>query len=166
MNDPKLLLNAFEVALNTLVALGCEGLGDTGDKVIGMLRAAISKIKKETGNRKSRGGRRGAIRIVTEKTVNGSGFRGRNILHVEALPIKVLPFKYLSGDHEMVWFDGVQKALVCNKGSDLIEGFFFTEEDFQERLSYVKKAGENLAKVNENLREEKERWKGNETFEI
>jgi len=116
------------------------------------------------------------IKIKTKKKVNhATGIVGRVIQKIEALEMRQLPTKYLDGNgpcvYKCIQSDSYTFLMGNHKSGfryKLIEGYWYSEEDFQKELEYIKAAGENLHRVNKELNKIRKKWgEGRiETFKI
>jgi len=109
-----------------------------------------------------------SIIIITEKVIDRAGIRIQKIKRIKALAAEELPLTYLENDQglQVVWFDGRDGSLSFNHGHSLFIGEGYEEGDFQERLEYVRRAGENLKRFNQELAEKRRIWNGNGVFII
>lgn len=117
------------------------------------------------------------IKIFTEKCII-DGKRSRGIVSVEGvLSRSALPKEYLIGRLPAFYYNSVYGSgghtdnkirryilLKCEGGEPLLEAKAYPENEFQQILSYIRKAGENLQKINQKLK--LEQWKGKEEFII
>lgn len=115
------------------------------------------------------------IKIVTEKcVVDGKRYRG--VVSLEGILTRnELPKEYLvSGFPAFFWNSayGVHVdnrirnsfLLKCKDDEPLLEAKVYPENEFQQIISYIRKAGENLKRINQKLKLES--WKGKEEFVI
>ena len=100
-----------------------------------------------------------SIKIVTEKVFDEVGKKGRVVKKLSCLPLNKLPEDYLKSTEEVVflveeytdkghyasvfvgWIDQTMKIL-------LETDEFISENAFQEALIFIRKAGDNLHKIN------------------
>ena len=128
----------------------------------------VSRLKKEN---------KMPIKIVTEKCIV-DGKRCRGIVSCEGFLAKnKLPNEYLVSDLPAFYCNdcfGIKQVtnekfsntflLRCKDFSSLLEAKVYPENEFQQIISYIRKAGENLKRINQKLK--LERWKGREEFII
>lgn len=107
-----------------------------------------------------------SIIIKTRKEVLSSGFEGRRIKEIVALKRDQLPLAYFDDTYN-VFLSNNENRLYSGQYHTIFEvGDFYTESAFQDKLAFVRKSGDRLKKVNDQLKEMKENWKGKETFII
>jgi len=105
-----------------------------------------------------------AIKIKTEKIVDGYGKKMRRIVRIDALRAEDLPELYLSEQPSVHYGD---RCLHKSNGESLFSvGGFYKEKEFQERMEYLKEAGERLSMINRKLEAIEEEWNGRENFSI
>ncbi|MCK9325025.1 MAG: hypothetical protein M0P69_05975 [Bacteroidales bacterium] len=85
-----------------------------------------------------------------------TGKTGIRVLEINALTVDELPNQYI-GDEPSVWSDRDENRLICDPAGtgsySLCVGLLCSEEYFGRRMAYVRRAGERLKEVNEELRE-------------
>ena len=118
-----------------------------------------------------------AIKIFTEKCVI-DGKRCREIVSCQGFLAKdKLPNEYLIGDLPAFYYNdcfGIKGIgnnkfsntvlMRCKDFSSLLEVKVYPEHEFQQIISYIRKAGENLKRINQKIK--LEIWKGKEEFTI
>lgn len=123
---------------------------------------SISKLKREN---------KMLIKIMTEKfIVDGKRYRG--LVSWEGFfRIEELPQEYIDGMAAAFYsnpefnFKSERTILIrCQNGEPLLELKEYPEREFQEILSYIRKAGENLRRINQKIK--LEQWEGKEEFII
>ena len=112
-----------------------------------------------------------AITLIVEKTVNGDVKKGYlvkdfNLLPYEKLPnmyLKIFPHCYpgtLWGDSFIDIYETPENCIRITKGD------FITPEKLEKVVRLLRVCGENLKKVNQKIKEAKEKWNGVETYTI
>ena len=107
------------------------------------------------------------IRIKTEVT---PGCRGRTVKKIEALLRKDLPNGYLNSKKPHVYKcekkerheEKSKGFLIGNDGLIFKESCWYNEDEFQEKLKFVKEAGKNLHRIRRRIEERKRKKKLNE----
>ena len=106
-----------------------------------------------------------AIKIKLEKTFC-KGVKGYVFLGGDALKKEKLPSKYFQGRPHLYAEETIKgkNRLVLLKAPAgsvvLYPDRFFKEEEMEEILQEISKAGKRLQKVNDKIREEKKTWHG------
>lgn len=113
------------------------------------------------------------IVIETVKVVTGNGIQERKITRLSAAKKEQCPKEYLNGKH--CFFLGKNAhnecAFVGKYYNDslirfLSEGDIIPEKNFQDVLSYVRECGNELTRINKEIRALRKEWHGKETFTI
>lgn len=106
-----------------------------------------------------------AIKIHTKKikTIDGPRYR---VVEIEALPTTRLPRAYVGS---APWCRSQDKTLyVCSIESSYYVhvGHSFSKEQFEKIINDLRKCGENLRRVNQEIAAKNEGWEGEETFVV
>ena len=121
------------------------------------------------------------IKIETVKEANDRGQEGFRITKIQALERKELPFLYLDGERESVYFSHFHpdnsphrhNTLYLRKGSDKIyvDGWdgvkldrFYSVENMEEINGHIRAAGQHLTEVNAKLAKKRTAWHGKTVF--
>jgi len=107
-----------------------------------------------------------SIIIKTRKEVLSSGIEGRRIKKLIALKNNQLPLAYFNFTDNVFLSDN-ENRLYCRKCEVVLEvGYFYEENIFQKKLEFIKKSGDRLKDINDQLKEMRKNWRGKETFII
>ena len=115
-----------------------------------------------------------SIVIKTRKEVDGFGNKVRCVLGFKALKKSELPEAYLKIEPRVFVYNSLftdHKDVLSviddhKKSVEISVGKKIKEEQFQEILRSIHAAGENLMRVNKELKAKREKWNGEETFLI
>ena len=143
------------------------------EESIKVYREIIKEATKDFFKSKRRKGM--PIKIMTEKLiVDGKRYRGlvswEGFFRIGELPQEYMDSMgaafYSNPRFDLTSNDKSKRALLirCRSETTLLEAKVYPEREFQEILSYIKKAGENLKRINQRLKLES--WKGKEEFII
>jgi hypothetical protein len=110
-----------------------------------------------------------SVVIRAEKVVTGDNRRYFRINELKALKTNKLPKAYINPEIEHMYLSNHEKALYTsfnNMGYFLVEDSFYEKKDFYEKLAFIKKAGENLRRINKEIEEKRKNWQGEVEFII
>ncbi len=106
------------------------------------------------------------ITIKTEKVVTSDGTERRKILEIEALGWKDLPEVYRNKT-DALYLDMYNALCCCDRPNNILsKGSAYPEQEFQNKLILVRKAGDLLCEINKELKQKRAVWNGEETFVI
>jgi hypothetical protein len=111
------------------------------------------------------------IQIITNKSIDGKGRRRREIAGINAKEHSELPEIYLEGGDFCYLYgkrdEGKEyNALFCSACLNFQEGDSLAEEDFQDKIAFIRKCAKRLKECNRFLQECREDWWGEEILEI
>lgn len=105
-----------------------------------------------------------SIKIETERIVTDKNEYAYRVKKIYALGKKELPEAYLNQEYSMY---KLNPYLIGGGYSFLLEeGRTYNIRDFNKRIDVITKCGEELRRVNNEIKEKKKNWHGTETFVI
>ena len=105
------------------------------------------------------------IEIKLRREVTGKGELGYRVLKIKALSMNKLPDMYLQKDTHVYMKEGTGN-LYHNNNLFLIKGVWYSKEEWAKKEKFITECGDTLRKVNEHLKNLREKWNGEVVIKI
>ncbi len=102
--------------------------------------------------------------IIKAEKVFEQGVAGVRIKKLKALTKKELPNQYFADIPYCYLADpihSIPELIIDNNTRHILkEGYFYTKQEFGEKITLIKAAGRRLQEINSLIKEEKKKWNG------